>query len=97
MNIPKSGLVWILAVVLMVPIILALLLPRDPGDMVRWEDVPGPVDSWTVEWIQSREVYICRIILEDTGELFEFELEFQQEPVPENWEALRNKEEFNYG
>ena len=107
MNIPKSGLVCILAVVLMVPIILALLLPRDPGDMVRWEDVPGPVEYWTVEWIQGREVYICRIILEDTGEVFEFEVEFEQEPfpitdpdvpvVPEGWEALKNKEEYNYG
>lgn len=107
MNIPKTGLVWILAVVLMVPLLLALLLPWDPGDAVRWEDVPGPVDSWTVEWIQGREVYICRIILEETGEVFEFEVEFEQEPfpitdpdvpvVPEGWEALKNKEECNYG
>lgn len=107
MNIPKTGLVWILAVVLMVPLALALLLPRDPGYMVRWEDVPGPVEYWTVEWIEGREVYICRIILEESGEVFEFEVEFEQEPfpitdpdvpvVPEGWEALKNKEECNYG
>ena len=108
MVIPKTGLMWVLAGVFTVLLVTALVLPTEMKDTIRWDDVPGPVDSWTVEWNEIREVYECWIRLDDTGDLLTFELEIQQgmfpafEPsdapiIPDSWTELTNMEVLFYG